>query len=160
MTKDNKFVRLLAYITGMVNQRLLLQCEYLVAENRILRSRGLDTSLFHFSQQGTYFNGKSFQCYIIHVTVPIHALTSPPVHRNAAKCRFVASDKSMIVLRATALTIRRISDAATALSAAPPSTSSSSRRLSAALHPHRFSAAPFLLERRLRHGSLEFFQRD
>ena len=30
---------MLAYITGMVNQRLLLQCEYLAAENRILRSQ-------------------------------------------------------------------------------------------------------------------------
>src|SRR5215472_17584308 len=37
--KDNKWVRLLTYITGMVNQRLLLQCEYLLAENRILRSQ-------------------------------------------------------------------------------------------------------------------------
>lgn len=37
--KDNKWVRLPAYITGMVNQRLLLQCEYLAAENRILRSQ-------------------------------------------------------------------------------------------------------------------------
>jgi hypothetical protein len=27
------------YITGMVNQRVLLQCEYLAAENRILRSQ-------------------------------------------------------------------------------------------------------------------------
>jgi transposase InsO family protein len=36
--RDNKWARLLAYITGLVNQRLLLQCEYLVAENRILRS--------------------------------------------------------------------------------------------------------------------------
>jgi hypothetical protein len=27
---------LLAYVTGLVNQRLLLQCEYLIAENRIL----------------------------------------------------------------------------------------------------------------------------
>ena len=36
---DNKWVRLLAYITGLVNQRLLLQCEYLAAENRILRSQ-------------------------------------------------------------------------------------------------------------------------
>jgi len=35
---DNKWARLLAYVTGLVNQRLLLQCEYLVAENRILRS--------------------------------------------------------------------------------------------------------------------------
>src|SRR5215467_3168660 len=36
--KDNKWLRLLAYVTGIVNQRLLLQNEYLVAENRILRS--------------------------------------------------------------------------------------------------------------------------
>src|SRR5215831_17877937 len=36
--RDNKWVRLLVYITGLVNQRLLLQCEYLIAENRILRS--------------------------------------------------------------------------------------------------------------------------
>lgn len=35
--RDNKWARLLAYITGLVNQRLLLQCEYLVAENRVLR---------------------------------------------------------------------------------------------------------------------------
>src|SRR6516164_11577735 len=36
--RDNKWPRLLAYITGLVNQRLLLQCEYLIAENRVLRS--------------------------------------------------------------------------------------------------------------------------
>ena len=36
--RENKWVRLLAYVTGLVNQRLLLQNEYLVAENRILRS--------------------------------------------------------------------------------------------------------------------------
>jgi hypothetical protein len=29
---------LLAYVTGLINQRLLVQCEYLTAENRILRS--------------------------------------------------------------------------------------------------------------------------
>jgi putative transposase len=37
--KDNKWARLLAYITGLVNQELLLQNEYLAAENRILRAR-------------------------------------------------------------------------------------------------------------------------
>ena len=37
--QDNKWARLLAYVTGLVNQRLLLQNEYLAAENRILRSR-------------------------------------------------------------------------------------------------------------------------
>jgi hypothetical protein len=36
--QNNNWVRLLAYVTGMVNQRLLLPCEYLIAENQILRS--------------------------------------------------------------------------------------------------------------------------
>src|SRR5215510_7020035 len=36
--QDYQWARLLAYVTGLVNQRLLLQCEYLAAENRILRS--------------------------------------------------------------------------------------------------------------------------
>ena len=36
--QNNNWARLLAYVTGMVNQRLLLQCEYLAAENRILRA--------------------------------------------------------------------------------------------------------------------------
>jgi putative transposase len=35
--KKNQLARLLAYVTGMVNQQLLLQNEYLLAENRILR---------------------------------------------------------------------------------------------------------------------------
>ena len=35
---DNKLARLLAYLTGLVNQKLLLQNEYLIAENRILRA--------------------------------------------------------------------------------------------------------------------------
>jgi putative transposase len=37
--RDNKCVRLLTYVSGLVNQRLLLQNEYVIAENRILRSR-------------------------------------------------------------------------------------------------------------------------
>jgi transposase InsO family protein len=37
--QNNRCARLLAYVTGLVNQRLLLQCEYLVAENRILRAQ-------------------------------------------------------------------------------------------------------------------------
>src|SRR5437762_7873429 len=36
--QDNKWARLLAFVTGLVNQRLLLQNEYLAAENRILRA--------------------------------------------------------------------------------------------------------------------------
>ncbi len=36
--KNCQWARLLAYVTGMVNQELLLQVEYLAAENRILRA--------------------------------------------------------------------------------------------------------------------------
>jgi hypothetical protein len=36
--KENKWIRLLAYVTGLVNHELLLQNEYLAAENRILRT--------------------------------------------------------------------------------------------------------------------------
>src|ERR671913_2286401 len=38
MAKSDKWARLLAYVTGLVNQELLLQNEYLAAENRILRA--------------------------------------------------------------------------------------------------------------------------
>ena len=37
--KQNSWARLLTYITGLVNQELLLQNEYLAAENRILRAQ-------------------------------------------------------------------------------------------------------------------------
>jgi len=37
--RNKKWVRLLAYVTGTVNQELLLQNEYLAAENRILRAK-------------------------------------------------------------------------------------------------------------------------
>src|SRR6476660_6443322 len=36
--KNYQWDRLLAYVTGLVNQELLLQVEYLAAENRILRA--------------------------------------------------------------------------------------------------------------------------
>jgi hypothetical protein len=36
--KENKWVRLLAYVTGLVNQELLLQNEYLAVENPVLRA--------------------------------------------------------------------------------------------------------------------------
>ena len=35
---STQVARLLAYVTGMVNQQLLLQNEYLLAENRIFRA--------------------------------------------------------------------------------------------------------------------------
>src|SRR5215204_3809937 len=38
MKKGNDWARLLAYVTRLVNQELLLQNEYLSAENRILRA--------------------------------------------------------------------------------------------------------------------------
>jgi len=37
--RNKKWVRLLAYVTCSVNQELLLQNEYLAAENRILRAK-------------------------------------------------------------------------------------------------------------------------
>ena len=37
--KTNEWARLLAYVTGLVNQQLLLRNEYLAAENRILRAQ-------------------------------------------------------------------------------------------------------------------------
>jgi hypothetical protein len=36
--KENRWARLLAYVTGLINQELLLKNEYLTAENRILRA--------------------------------------------------------------------------------------------------------------------------
>jgi hypothetical protein len=36
--KGNQSARLLAFVTGLLNQELLLQNEYLAAENRILRA--------------------------------------------------------------------------------------------------------------------------
>lgn len=36
--RNTQLARLLAYVTGTINQRLLSQTEYLAAENRILRS--------------------------------------------------------------------------------------------------------------------------
>jgi putative transposase len=37
--RNKKWVRLLAYVTGSVNQELLLQNEYLATENHILRAK-------------------------------------------------------------------------------------------------------------------------
>jgi hypothetical protein len=36
--KDNRWLKLLTYVTGLANQELLLQNEYLAAENRVLRA--------------------------------------------------------------------------------------------------------------------------
>jgi hypothetical protein len=38
-TNTTPYARLLAYVTGLVSQQLLLQIEYLAAENRILKAR-------------------------------------------------------------------------------------------------------------------------
>src|SRR5512133_3613848 len=38
MKTDYTLARMLAYVTGLVNQQLLVQNEYLAAENRILRT--------------------------------------------------------------------------------------------------------------------------
>jgi hypothetical protein len=39
MAEKYNWIRLLAYVTGLVNQELLLRNEYLVAENRILKAQ-------------------------------------------------------------------------------------------------------------------------
>src|SRR6266850_8601864 len=39
MVDKKKWLRLLAYVTGSINQELLMRNEYLVAENRILKSQ-------------------------------------------------------------------------------------------------------------------------
>ena len=39
MAKKNNWLRLLGYVTDLVNQELLLRNEYLVAEDRILKAR-------------------------------------------------------------------------------------------------------------------------
>jgi hypothetical protein len=36
--KQSKRIRLLAYVTGLINQELVVHNEYLVAENRVLRA--------------------------------------------------------------------------------------------------------------------------
>jgi hypothetical protein len=36
--KENRWARLLAYVTGLIYHELLLKNEYLAAENRILRA--------------------------------------------------------------------------------------------------------------------------
>ena len=36
--KENPWARLLVYVTGLINQELLLKNEYLAADNRILRA--------------------------------------------------------------------------------------------------------------------------
>ena len=39
MGEKNNWMRLLAYVTGFVNQELVLRNEYLAAENRILKAQ-------------------------------------------------------------------------------------------------------------------------
>ncbi len=49
--KDNKWAKMLAYVTGLVNQQLLLQNEYLAAENQILRAH-LEAIATHWILRG------------------------------------------------------------------------------------------------------------
>jgi hypothetical protein len=78
--KDNKWLRLLAYVAGLVNQELLLQNEYLAAENRILRAHlpaRLRLSDAERSKSG-------FQCRLLEVDVnpdPVQVLLCPGLSR-------------------------------------------------------------------------------
>jgi len=51
--KDTNWARLLAYVTGLVNQELLLQNEYLAAENRILKAHLLSGFLLNNGERAT-----------------------------------------------------------------------------------------------------------
>src|SRR3954451_237738 len=51
--RNVQVARLLAYISGMVNRQLLLQNEYLIAENKILRSHLPARMPFTDSQRAT-----------------------------------------------------------------------------------------------------------
>src|SRR5215467_2635494 len=46
--KENPWARLLAYVTGLINQELLLKNEYLAAENRILRPLASSSAAIRF----------------------------------------------------------------------------------------------------------------
>src|SRR6202521_5726817 len=76
---DNKWARLLAYVTGLVNQKLLLQNEYLAAENRILRShlptrlRLSDPQRFTLAEIGKRLGRKALQQSTDHFR---HSLTT------------------------------------------------------------------------------------
>jgi hypothetical protein len=50
--QDNKWARLLAYVTGRVNQRLLLQNEYLSSENLTLTAVHLTPPTIHAGFRG------------------------------------------------------------------------------------------------------------
>ena len=83
--RDNKWVRLLAYVTGLLNQRLLLQNEYLIAENRIFRShlpprlRLSDPERSTLAEIGKRLGRKDLQL-VASAALPRHhpGLVSPP----------------------------------------------------------------------------------
>src|ERR1700704_4103481 len=51
--RNSRWVRLLAYVTGSVNQELLLRNEYLAAENRILRAKLPTRLLLGYPERAT-----------------------------------------------------------------------------------------------------------
>jgi hypothetical protein len=51
--KGRQWARVLAYVSGLVNQELLLQVEYLAAENRILRAHMPDRLRLSNSERST-----------------------------------------------------------------------------------------------------------
>ena len=57
--KTNEWARLLAYVTGLVNQQLLLRNEYLAAENRILRAAAQATAADRFAEMYVVRNRKT-----------------------------------------------------------------------------------------------------
>ena len=60
--RNKKLIRLLAYVTGTVNQELLLQNEYLAAEDRILSAKLPTKLLFPSAADKPKKRGHSVEC--------------------------------------------------------------------------------------------------
>ena len=85
---NNQWVRLLAYVTGLVNQELLLQNEYLVAENHILKAhlrpgfRLTDSERITLAEIGKRLGRKALQ-KVAHIAKPdTPSRLVPRTHRS------------------------------------------------------------------------------
>jgi putative transposase len=70
--KEDECVRLLAYVTGLVNQELLLQNEYMAAENRILRAQAL---IVQMAQENSGWGYERIVCALANLSYDISGQT-------------------------------------------------------------------------------------
>jgi len=103
--QNNSWARLLA-VTGLVNHRLLLQCEYLAAENRILRAhlpckvRLSDSERRTLAEIGKRLGRKlrsNWACSRIRTWMR----PRPKMRLKAARWRSILQRKSIVLLRNT-----------------------------------------------------------